>query len=312
MQAASSIQNEVILLRPHPPFDFALTIDAARFCAVRGARHENAYRKVLETDAGLALVELRDAGTTRQPLLEARILAANHEASPPLIAERLNRLLNLSLDLEPFYAHAQTDPVLLATVESLRGLRMLTADSLYEALVTTIIEQQITLRMAQAAERWLLAWAGESIEYEGQIYYGFPSPERLAAAAADDLKPLKITGQRIARIIEISRRVASGDLDLEGLRGQPPEAVYAALRSIKGVGHWTAAWTMTRGLGHYANFGSGDVALRAAVNAYYFGQPGNADPAVVDSLLARYHPFDGIAAYFTLTRWALEKYTAIG
>ena len=37
------------------------------------------------------------------------------------------------------------------------------ADSVFEGLALTMIEQQISLRMAQAAERWLLAWGGESI-----------------------------------------------------------------------------------------------------------------------------------------------------
>jgi 3-methyladenine DNA glycosylase/8-oxoguanine DNA glycosylase len=65
---------------------------------------------------------------------------------------------------------------------------------------------------------------------------------------------------------------------------------------------------MIKAIGHYGNFGSADVGLRAAVNSYYFGQSGNAAREVVDTLLARYQPFDGLAAFYTLTRWALEKY----
>jgi DNA-3-methyladenine glycosylase II len=303
--------EDAVILHPQAPYDFDLTINAARFYSVRGRRLEGAYRRVLRLSVGLALVELRSAGTTSDPVLEARVLAANHRVDASVLEERLIALLNLRYDLQPFYGFAQSDPVLLTAVERLRGLRTVVTDTLFEAVITSIIEQQITLRMAHAAERWLMAWAGECIEFEGESYYAFPTPERLALATIDDLKPLKITGQRIARIIEIARGVTNGTLDLEGLRGQPPEDVYTVLRNIKGVGHWTAAWTMIKGLGHFANFGSGDVGLRAAANAYYFGLPGNADRATVDALLARYSPYDGIAAYFTLMRWAMEKYTYI-
>ena len=54
--------------------------------------------------------------------------------------------------------------------------------------------------------------------------------------------------------------------------------------------------------------GVADVALRAAVNRYYFGLPGRADVALVDRTFAQYGAFSGIAAYYTLMRWAAEKY----
>ena len=50
------------------------------------------------------------------------------------------------------------------------------------------------------------------------------------------------------------------------------------------------------------------MALRAAVNHYYFGQSGRADVPMVDQTFARYGAFSGIAAYYTLMRWASEKY----
>ena len=71
-------------------------------------------------------------------------------------------MLNVEADLKPFYEQAQRDPVLAQTVEMLYGLHSLQADLLFEALALTMIEQQIALKMAQTAERWLLDWGGES------------------------------------------------------------------------------------------------------------------------------------------------------
>jgi DNA-3-methyladenine glycosylase II len=294
-----------------PPYDFALTVNADRFYSVLGRRFGSAYRRVVRAGTGLVLVEIGDAGTVETPQLEARALAVSGTVEQKALLDKLARLLNLHVDLRRFYEYARTDPVLWNTVQQVYGLRTLASDSLFEALTLCIIEQQIALKMAHAAERWLLAWAGERIEYEGETYYAFPTPERLASAAVDELLPLKITFQRMGRILDIARGAAEGTLHLEGLRILPPSEACAALRQIKGVGQWTAAWTMIQGMGHYANFGSADVALRAAVNSYYFGLTGNAARDTVDTWLARYQPFDGIAAVYTLTRWALEKYPFI-
>ena len=114
--------------------------------------------------------------------------------------------------------------MLAQTVQMLYGLHSLQADLLFEALALTMIEQQIALRMAQTAERWLLAWGGELIGYEGEAYYAFPRPEQIAAATVDDLTPLKITFMRMQRLIDLARAAEQ----LEALRDQPTEIAYAA------------------------------------------------------------------------------------
>jgi DNA-3-methyladenine glycosylase II len=301
----------VLTLHPLPPYDLTLTMNASRFYAVLGRQHQGAYRRALRAGSGIALVEIRQMGEAQHAALQTQVLATKGTVDANVFRVRLERLLNLNVDLQPFYEYAQNDPILWSTVQQIYGLRTFAAESLLEAVVLSIIEQQITLRMAHAAERWMLGYVGDCIEHEDQTYSVFPTAESLAALSADDLKPLKITSQRIQRILDIARGVADGTLDLEGLRTLPPNEIYARLRSLKGVGHWTAAWTMTRALGHFVNFGSADVALRAAVNAYHFGLPGNAAHEVVDTLLTGYAPHDGIAAFYTLTRWALEKYTYI-
>jgi DNA-3-methyladenine glycosylase II len=172
----------------------------------------------------------------------------------------------------------------------------------------TMIEQQIALKMAQSAERWLLGSAGDPITHEAETYYAFPTPERIATMTVADLTPLKITFGRMQRMIDLSRAVVTGQLDLEALRDQPVEDVYRALVALNGIGHWTAAWTLVRAQGTHAFVGASDVALRAAVNHYYFGLTGRAAPQQVDQTFARYGAFAPLAAFYTLMRWAFDRY----
>lgn len=288
---------------PLPPYDFALTIHAGHGLFIMGEIREGAYRRLLRVGEALALVEVRSVGTVSEPALDARLLAARGAVDETALWAKTRRILNLGADLAPFYALAEHDPVLSQTVTRLYGLHSFQADSLFEALSLTMIEQQIALKMAQTAERWLLAWGGESIDYEGETYYAFPRPERIAAATVDDLTPLKITFARMQRLIDVAQMAES----LETLRDQPTEILYERLVSLKGVGHWTAAWTLIRAQGRYPYVGAADVALRAAVNAYWFGLPGRADVALVDRTLAQYGAYSGLAAYYTLMRWALDR-----
>lgn len=308
--------SRVFTFTPHPPYDAALTFAAARFYAVHGeartlADGTPAYRRAARVgapDTAVALYELRAVGTVDQPRIEAHVLARMGDADDADLYETAARLVQPQVDPRPFYALAAHDPTLTDTVRALYGLRVVGYERLFAALMVTTIEQQITLRSAQAGERWLLETYGDGIHYDGAIYRAFPSAARLAALIDEDLRPLKTTFIRINRILALARAVAGGALALEALAHLSADDAYAHLRQIKGVGHWTASWAMLRAMGIYLPMSSADVALRAAVNHYAFGQPGRCDPAVMDTYLAQHAPHDGWASFYFLTRWALERY----
>ncbi|MEP7293767.1 MAG: hypothetical protein ABI835_18410 [Chloroflexota bacterium] len=293
---------------PFPPYDFAPTLHGARFLFTMGMAHNGAFRRVIHVGEALALVEVTSLGTVDTPQLEARLLAAKGTVDEAALWAKVARVLNIGADLKPFYTAAASEPVLAETIRLLYGLHSLQADSLFEALLLTMTEQQISLKMAHAAQRWLLEWSGESIPYKGETYYAFPAAERIAQATVADLTPLKITFGRMQRMIDLAQAITSGQFDLEALRDQPAEVAYRGLMAISGVGHWTAAWTLVRAQGKYPYVGSADVGLRAAVNTYYHGLSGRADVKQVEQTFALYGAFEGIAAYYTLTRWAFERY----
>lgn len=300
--------NSVFTLTPTPPYDFARTIRAARYTYTLGVVHGDAYRRLLHVGDGLALVEVSSAGTVEQPQLEARVLASMGQVDEAALAHAVCRLMNVDADLTPFYAAAQAHEALRETVALHYGLHALLADTMFEAVALTVIEQQIALLTAQKAERWLAQTYGDSLTYEGETYYSFPTAARIASLTVDDLTPLKITFRRMQVLIDLARLAVTGVLDLEGLREGTPADAYRALMAIKGIGHWTSSWSITRGLGAFAYVGSSDVALQAAVNRYFYNLPGRASPALVDETFARFGAFAGAAAFYILLRWANERY----
>jgi DNA-3-methyladenine glycosylase II len=147
------------------------------------------------------------------------------------------------------------------------GLHAAHTTSVYEALVLAILGQQISTHVARMMRTLLIQTYGPKLELDGSTYYAFPRPEALAAAGVSGLRAIKLSQRKAEYIVDIATRVASGELDLEGLRGQPAEDAVRSLTSIRGVGPWTAHWLLIRALGHGDGFPHGDLALQRILGA---------------------------------------------
>ena len=224
------------------------------------------------------------------------------------IRRRSLRCLGLCRDLSDFYRFAQSDSTLWQVIEPLVGLPVFCTETVFEALITLIIEQHITWKTALRSQRELMSLFGAGRGVAGARVYDFPSPEQLAALEPVQLRSLKITHGRSALIIDIARAVGRGDLDLESLRHEEPDDAYKYLMQIKGVGHWTASNAIGRAFGVYPFVSQNDVALQAALRHFFFGGDGVKSAASVLEALGKYGEYAGLAAHFLLLRWVLDRY----
>lgn len=299
-------------LYPRPPYNFDLLLSIlARYAhPVTDIVSDSAFWRVLRCEDALFLVKVTSSGTTESPRLEVHIADSSAKIPSDLLLAQVSHLLGMEHDLMPFYEFARSDADLWSVVGPLYGLPHQRTESVFEAIMLTIIEQQIAWTAAQRGQRWLVEWANEAVHYAGQPFYAFPTPEQIANTTVEMLTPLKITFKRMGVMIDIAREVAFGLLDLEALRDKTPEEMYRSLVKIKGIGHWTAVWTLTRTFGAQNYVGVNDVALQAAVNHYFYGQAGRASLDRVHETYARYGQWGGMSAYYTLLRWVYDRYPA--
>lgn len=269
---------------------------------------EGAYWRVLRSNDGLALVRVTSRGLTDAPVLDVHLVAQSGDIDTKKVLTDLEHILRVDAGRSDFMAAAKADERLWQVIAPLVGLPEWRTISLYEALMQTIIEQQIAWTTAQKAQRWLVEWAGDSISHNGTPYYTFPSAARLATASVDDLKPLKITFKRMALMIDLAGQITRGELDLEALAGQTPDAAYKKLVSIKGIGHWTAAVSLERAFGHKEWIAYNDVVLQSATNRYFLGGVGRILPQQVIDTFTPYGEYAGIAAHYTMIRWVIDQY----
>ncbi len=264
------MERATALLEPSPPFDFDLTAGYATYflgAYAADSFRDGVFRRLFEIDGKLALVSVRSKGSVESPMLEAEI--TGEELDGALIAgacRRMDWMLGLGEALGPFHEIASRDASLAPLVRAMRGLRVHHNPSVFEGLVLAFLGQQISAHVARILRTALVEAYGPALEVDGAIYRAFPGPERLAQAGVEGLRALRFGQHKSRYIYDIARAVAFGEVDLERLHGKTDAEAAEALKSIRGVGEWTAQWLLIRALGRPDGFPSGDVALQRSLS----------------------------------------------
>lgn len=301
-------------LKPVAPYNLSLTLSLlSRYThPALDVAHKGAYWRLLSCKGGLALVRIKDVGKPKKPRVEVSLAMSTVVPDTDDLMKKVKTILGADIDPNPFYDAARQHDRLWQIVKPLKGLRWLNTETMFEALMMTIIEQQIAWTAAQRAQRWLVEWGGHTLRYKDRAYFAFPRPRQIANASIDDLRPLKITFRRMQTMIDIAGQVADGSLNLEKLRKKSPEKAYKKLVALNGIGHWTATWTLQRTLPHHNYVGHNDVALQAAVGSYFYGKDGKVSPEQVQETFAPLGDYAGLAANYTMMRYVLDRYASNG
>src|SRR5207245_3867680 len=158
------------------------------------------------------------------------------DASEPVV----RKLLGLELDLIAFHEFARRDPVLAETVRRFPGFRPPLAPDPFEALVSSITAQQVSLHAAFAVRSRLIDRFG----VPAQQAVAFPTRERVARASEADLTVLGFSRRKAEYLLGIAR----AELDFDELAGLPDDEVKARLTALRGLGGWSADWFLARHL----------------------------------------------------------------
>ena len=146
------------------------------------------------------------------------------------------------------------------------GLRIVRQEP-WECLISYMCA---TYKSIAAIKQMLLKMAktfGERITLDDFDFYTFPTPEKLAKAAASSLATCGL-GYRAKYVIETSKRVYETNFDLESLRKMPYQQAKKTLLSFSGVGSKVADCVLLFSLGKLEAFPV-DVWVKRAVISHY-------------------------------------------
>lgn len=142
------------------------------------------------------------------------------------------------------------------------GLRLPGAMDGFELAVRAILGQQITVRGARTLAGRFAAAFGRRMEAP-RVSVVFPKAGDVARRRIATIASLGVVAARSQAILDIAKAIVAGMLDLRP--GAPVEPTLAALRSIRGVGEWTAQYIAMRALAWPDAFPHSDLALCKAL-----------------------------------------------
>ncbi|MDD4569645.1 MAG: DNA glycosylase [Tepidanaerobacteraceae bacterium] len=147
------------------------------------------------------------------------------------------------------------------------GYRILFQDP-WETAISFIISANNHIRNIKKTIENICEDYGQTIEYKGKIYYTFPTPDTLARLSENELRHTKC-GYRARYIIETSRMVADGKVDIYGLKALPTAKIRKELLKFPGVGRKVADCIMLYSMRKFDVFPI-DVWIKRIVEQIYF------------------------------------------
>lgn len=162
---------------------------------------------------------------------------------------------------------SKVDNYLDESIKFGEGIRILKQD-VWECIISFIISANNNIpRIKKIIERIALNY-GEKIEFEGNTYYTFPTPEELSKASVEDLRNLG-TGFRDKRIYNTTQIILNNEKYIENLKQmKTTKQMKEKLLKLDGVGPKVADCILLFSLQRFDAFPI-DVWVRRVMNDLY-------------------------------------------
>jgi AraC family transcriptional regulator, regulatory protein of adaptative response / DNA-3-methyladenine glycosylase II len=279
--AGIAAQGKAVRLGYRPPYDVAAMLGFFHKRAIANMESVDVERGSLIRTLALDSTGKMHRGWIaaqfdgERHLVELRVSDSLSEVLP-LVIHRLRAAFDL--DADP----AAINGVLHASFPAGDALRVPGAMSGYELAVRAVLGQQITVAAARTLAQRMVDRFGATVESPWpELTRAFPEPAVLAQAEGDALGQLGIVRQRQAAIVAIAQAVADRRLQLHG--GADVQETVALLKSLPGIGDWTAQYIAMRALRWPDAFPAGDVALHKALGVQGTPNPARAAQAASEA-----------------------------
>ena len=173
-------------------------------------------------------------------------------------------------------------------------LKLKSQHSPFEALLESIIYQQLHGKAAAAILKRLLTLFGEI----------HPSPEHLLGASDDMLRSAGLSGSKAKALRDLAAKTIDGTVPtLVAIRRMPDDEIVDRLTQVRGIGPWTVEMLALHGQGRFDQLPAGDLGLLKYVGRRLSGGDPRACAAEVDvrTFFAPYGRWCGLAAVHVLS-----------
>jgi DNA-3-methyladenine glycosylase II len=273
MEEKALLSSERFNVYPTPPYDFDLSCSVFEFEKPMPELYESrVWRRALRLNSDkLIPVALRSLGTIEEPKIEIQCFSSVSEEEKSELAAKLDWMFSFSEDLTDLYAFMERDPILKDVKKKLYGLKAGSMGAtVFESVVKTILQQQISLRVSFWMTNRLVTKFGENVKANGRVYYDFPTANALAEASLEETRQCGLSLRKSEYIKGIAEKVVKGEFDPEGLKKLSNEEVIEELKEFRGLGKWSAELVLCTGLKRKDVIPADDLGVRRTISKFYF------------------------------------------
>jgi AraC family transcriptional regulator of adaptative response / DNA-3-methyladenine glycosylase II len=262
--SARGEEKDVTLrLRYRPPYDWGSMLIFLRARAISSVEivDSERYLRTVEVNGAMGSIEVTHLPDRQS--LGVSIRFPDVRLLPAIVA-RVRRQFDLGADIETIDDHLSGDPVLAPLVAQRPGLRAPGGWDGFEIAVRAVLGQQISVIAARRLGGQLVALHGRAVPKAFLIHpdlsHVFPTAKRLALAPSIGLA---MPAARSTALRAIAK-AALADLNLFRPFGSIEQTI-ARLRTIRGIGEWTAQYIALRAVREMDAFPATDIGLLRGV-----------------------------------------------
>lgn len=194
-------------------------------------------------------------------------------------------------EVNEHFLHTDLAPIFQAN----RGMSLLCDFDLYHCIMKTIIHQQLNMSFAYTLTERFVKTFGKEID---GVWFS-PTPEIVSNLDYEDLRKLQFSQRKAEYVIDTSKLIAKGELDLEELMTSADEEVIEKLVKIRGIGYWTAENILLFGMARKNLFPVKDIGIQNAVKQLYNLEK----KPTIEELLKLSEPWAPYKSYASLYLW---------
>jgi AraC family transcriptional regulator of adaptative response / DNA-3-methyladenine glycosylase II len=218
----------------------------------------------------------------------------------PKVHAELRRLIGLNQDARPLDTLLAADPR-FAALAGEAGLRVFQTPHVFDAIVWSILGQQLTVRFAMLLRRRLF----EHLRLpNGEGIYTPFQPVDVAGLDPEALLPLQFSLRKGEYLVGVARRFLDEGLDPERMLNWPATRVQCWLSETRGFGPWSTNYVMMRGFGFANCVPFGDTGLTSGL-AKLYGLERRPTPEETTKLMKPFEPYRSLA---TFRIWFAQRY----
>jgi AraC family transcriptional regulator of adaptative response / DNA-3-methyladenine glycosylase II len=272
-----------------PPFHWQRILGYLSGRAIPGveAAQSDAYLRSVRIGDAAGWIRVTQLAAKHQ--LELEVAPALATVLMPLLA-RVRAQFDLDANPAVIEAHLRQDTLLAARIEAMPGLRVPGAFDAFELAVRAVLGQQISVAGATTLSGRLVARFGAPVDTPFPVITDhFPPAEIMAALDAAQIAQIGIPATRAQTIRGLAQFAAEGGLRMRP--GMKLEEAISQLKTVRGIGDWTAQYIALRALRFPDAFPAGDLGLQKAVS-----ESGRVSEKQLTERAACWSPWRGYAA----------------